>query len=104
MDIAKRLKRLMEINGNLSEYRLYKESGVPQSTLSGILSGNSLPSIPTLETLCSYFHITPAQFLTDPDTEQFYPLSLEEKQFIEKWHTLSDEKKEALVHLIDVIR
>lgn len=103
MDIAKRLKQLMEINGNLTEYRVYKESGVPQSTLSGILSGNSYPSIPTLETLCSYFHITPAQFFTDPDTERLYPLSDEEKKFIEKWHTLSDEKKEALAHLIDVI-
>ncbi len=104
MDIAKRLKQLMEINGNLTEYRVYKESGVPQSTLSGILSGNSFPSIPTLEALCSYFHITPAQFFTDPDTEQLYPLSSEEKELVEKWHTLSDRQKEALTQLIDAVR
>ena len=48
MDTIKRLRELL-IERGWSEYRLMKESGLAQSTISNIFRRNSIPSIPTLE-------------------------------------------------------
>ena len=48
-----------------SEYRLAKESGLSQSTISNLFVRNTLPSIATLEIICKSFGITLAQFFED---------------------------------------
>ena len=48
MDVLDRLRRLM-YERDWTEYRLAKESGLSQSTISNMFYRNTIPSIPTLE-------------------------------------------------------
>ena len=57
MDPILRLRELMNSRG-WSEYRLAKESKLSMSTISNIFHRGSIPSIPTLETLCNTFGIS----------------------------------------------
>ena len=48
-----------------SEYRLAKECGVSQSTISNIFNRNYQPSISSLESICRSFGITLSQFFAE---------------------------------------
>ena len=63
MDTILRLRELMNSRG-WSEYRLAKESKLSMSTISNIFHRGSIPSIPTLETLCNTFGISLGQFFS----------------------------------------
>lgn len=62
MTVQQRIRELMEQRG-WSEYRLAKESGLSQSTVTKIFDRNNLPTIPTLEAICKAFHISLSEFL-----------------------------------------
>ena len=64
INTQERIKQIMKVRG-WSEYRLAKESGVPQSTISNIFNRNYQPSIASLEIICKAFGITLAQFFAD---------------------------------------
>lgn len=49
-----RLRQLMA-ERNWTAYRLAKESGLSESTLANIFKRNTVPSIATLEAVCSAF-------------------------------------------------
>ena len=51
MDVLKRLKTIMQ-SRDISEYKLAKLSGVPQSTINSMFRKHNNPSIYTLECLC----------------------------------------------------
>ena len=59
--IADRLVDLCEKRG-LTKYRLAQLTGMSQTAIGSIISKESIPTIPTLEKLCSAFGITLAQF------------------------------------------
>ena len=63
LDPILRLRELMNSRG-WSEYRLAKESKLSMSTISNIFHRGSIPSIPTLETLCNTFGISLGQFFS----------------------------------------
>ena len=63
LDTILRLRELMNSRG-WSEYRLAKESKLSMSTISNIFHRGSIPSIPTLETLCNTFGISMGQFFS----------------------------------------
>lgn len=100
IDFSKRTYELMKQNGNLSEYRLAKESAIPQSTLSNLLHKNSLPNFITLETICRYFGITLSQFFFDPEKETLYPVTGNQQEMLEKWLTLTPEQQQIVMDLI----
>ena len=100
MDVQKRIKELMQERG-WSDYRLAKESGLAHSTIANIFSRNNLPTLPTLEAVCKAFGITLAQFFTDGDSPS--PFTEEQKQLLAKWSTLSDDQKNALLHLMNLM-
>ena len=75
LDTILRLRELMNSRG-WSEYRLAKESKLSMSTISNIFHRGSIPSIPTLETLCNTFGISLGQFFSDGDE----PISLTPEQ------------------------
>ena len=52
--IQNRVRSLMEEKGVKSEYRLFKDSGLAQSTVSSLLHSQTLPTLFTLQTLCDY--------------------------------------------------
>lgn len=81
-----------------SEYRLAKECGVSQSTISNIFNRNYQPSIASLENICKSFGITLSQFFSEGNLVE---LTEEQYDFFKRWSTLSPEQKELLSGLID---
>ena len=98
MDSLLRIKQLLN-ERNWSVYRLAKMSGVSQSTLSNMFTRNNDPTINTLEDICKGFGITLSQFFSD-DNEEMVLLTKEQKELLEKWATLTEEQKSALLKLL----
>ena len=67
MDIIKHIKDLMEERG-WTNYRLGKEAGLSQSTITNLFNRNNAPTIPTLEAVCRAFGITLSQFFSEGNT------------------------------------
>lgn len=90
------LKRIQELcaERKWSYYRLAKASGITYSTLSTMINKQNMPSLPTLQKLCSGFGISITDFfepnriqtgLTDEQTQcltLFTALSHEDKQLV----------------------
>lgn len=97
MDVIKRIDILMK-ERNWSDYKLANESGLSSSTIANIHRRNTIPSISTLEAICSAFGITLAQFFTeDSHTVQ---LNNEQRELFSCWISLTDNQKELIYKLI----
>lgn len=97
MDVIKRIDILMK-ERNWSDYKLSVESGLSSSTIANIHRRNTVPSISTLEAICSAFGITLAQFFTeDSITVQ---LNYEQRELFNHWISLTDNQKELIYKLI----
>ena len=59
-----------------TEYQLAEHSGLPQSTISSWYRKNMVPTIPSLEKICTAFGITLSQLFAEEDA----PVSLTEAQ------------------------
>ena len=97
INTQERIKQIMKVRG-WSEYRLAKESGVPQSTISNIFNRNYQPSIASLELIRKSFGIALAQFFADGN---FVELTDEQYQFFQRWAALKPEQKALIDELID---
>lgn len=97
MDVLGRIKRLMEQRG-WSVYRLGKESGLAQSTLSHVFRKDSEPTISTLETICKAFGMTLGEFFADGE---LLPLTEEQRSLLDKWAMLTTEQKQLVLNMID---
>lgn len=100
MDAKQRIRELMA-QRQWSEYRLAIASGLSQSTIANIFSRNTTPSIATLESICSAFGITLAQFFSEGEMVELTP---EQREMFSAWSSLSTHQKEALSHLIQVMK
>lgn len=79
MDVIKRINMLMK-ERNWSDYKLSAEPELSSSTIANIRRRNTVPSISTLESICSAFGITLAQFFTeDSNTVQRWRQNLSKK-------------------------
>lgn len=96
MDTHSRLRQLMA-ERNWTAYRLAKESGLSESTLANIFKRNTVPSIATLEAVCSAFGISLAQFFADQNMVELTP---ELKELFDNWVSLAPEQKQAALHMI----
>ncbi len=91
MDTHERLRQLLNERG-WSEYKLAKRCGLSESTVANIFRRNTVPSIATLETICSGFGITMSQFYAEGDMIEITP---ELKELFENWVNLTPEQKKA---------
>lgn len=91
MDTHERLRQLLNERG-WSEYKLAKRCGLSESTVANIFRRNTVPSIATLETICSGFGITMSQFFAEGDMVEIAP---ELKELFENWVNLTPEQKKA---------
>lgn len=82
---------------NWTEYQLSIRSGLPQSTISSWYRKNMLPSIPSLQKICSAFDMTIAQFLSEGNLLE---LDSDQKELLEQWSLLTPEQKKALLSLL----
>lgn len=97
MNTVERLKQLLK-ERNWTEYRLAKEGGLSMSTLQNIYKRNTIPTIDTLERICTAFGITLSQFFAEGET---IDLSPELKRLFDGWVNLTLEQKQAVQTMID---
>lgn len=100
MDVNEKIRRLMEERG-WSPYRLAKQCGLSDATIGNLFRRNTMPSIPTLEAICSGFNITLAQFFAEGDLVEITP---ESKTLFEVWNGMSPEQKTALNALLTTLK
>ena len=96
MDTHSRLRQLMAERG-WTAYRLAKVSGLSESTLANIFKRNTVPSIATLEAVCSAFGISLAQFFAESDMVELTP---ELKELFDNWVSLAPEQKQAVLQML----
>lgn len=96
MDTHNRIRWFMD-ERNWTEYRLAKESGLSQSTISNLFKRNTLPSIATLEAICNGFGITLSQFFCEGMMTE---MTCEQKELFDHWVTLTNEQKRLLIELM----
>lgn len=82
-----------------TEYQLAERSGLPQSTISSWYRKNMVPTIPSLEKICTAFGITLSELFWEGDT----PVSLTDSQrkLLERWSSLNEEQQAVIFALID---
>ncbi len=82
-----------------TEYQLSERSGLPQSTISSWYRKNMMPTILSLEKICSAFGITLSQLFAEGDT----PVSLTEsqKKLLKGWSRLTEEQQAVVLALIE---
>lgn len=97
-DILTRITELREQRG-WSEYKLSKEAGIPQSTLSNLYIRKNSPTISTLESICNAFNITLSQFFAVD--EESVTLSVSQRFIVEKWILLDNFQQEKVIAYID---
>lgn len=96
INTQERIRQMMDERG-WSEYRLAKECGVSQSTISNIFNRNYQPSLASLEIICKSFGITLSQFFAEGCMVE---LDEEQYEFFKRWKFLSPEQKQLVSELI----
>lgn len=97
-DILDKITAYREERG-WSEYQLAEQAGLPQSTISSWYRKNMMPSLPSLDKVCSALGITFAQLYSIGE-EPVY-LTDSQKNLLESWSKLNAEQQAALLALID---
>lgn len=90
--VIARIRELCSARG-WTYYRLAKQSGIPYSTLSTMLSKENMPSIPTLEKLCRGFGISLCQFFAEDGG--WAALTDAQKAHLEQWDRLDEQSRAA---------
>lgn len=96
MDILKKINKL-RLDRRWSIYRLSTESGISQSTLTNMFSRETLPSITTLECLCSAFGITLSEFFNDNETGIN---KLSDQELLALYHQIDNVSKDCVIKLM----
>ena len=101
MDVIKKIDDLMK-ERHWSDYKLAIESGLYSSTIANIHRRNTVPSISTLEAICSAFGITLAQFFSDNNFS--VQLNSEQLELFNRWIYLTENQKRLIYELIKEMR
>lgn len=99
MDTNERLNQLLKERG-WTYYRLSKNSGLSESTITNIFKRNTIPSIPTLELICKGFGITLSQFFADGDMVE---LTADLRRIFDGWVNLTVKQKDAVLQMIEAM-
>jgi len=97
-DILATITKYREARG-WTEYQLAERSGLPQSTISSWYRKNMVPTVPSLEKICTAFGITLSQLFAEGDT--LVSLTQSQKQLLERWNRLSKDQQDVVFALID---
>lgn len=100
MDILERLSGIIKERG-WTRYRLSKESGLSESTITNIFNRGNTPTVATLEIICNCLGITLAQFFTDGETVELTP---ELKELFDEWTRLNAEQRDALLRVMRAMK
>lgn len=100
MDVHTKLKLLLEERG-WSRYRLSKECGLSEETLTNIFKRGTSPSLPTLQAICDGFKITLSQFFAE---NEMIEISEDFKEFFDEWKYLTPEQKDVVLRVMKVMK
>ena len=95
MDVLKKINK-MRIERNWSVYRLSVESGISQSTLTNMFNRETLPSITTLDCICTAFGITLSEFFLEDGKAKITT----ETEIITLYRAAPEEVKTAIAVLL----
>ena len=96
MDILERIDKMRNDRG-WSIHKLAQEADLNQSTVDNLFKRNNMPTLPTLEKLCSAFGVSLAEFFSKY-TEQV--LTKEQQAMLAQWDKLTMEQKKNLLPLL----
>ena len=82
---------------NWTEYQLAVRSGLPQSTISSWYRKNMLPSLSSLEKICTAFDMSMAQFFSEGSYRE---LDYKQSELLNCWELLTPKQKELFFVLI----
>lgn len=100
MEIGKKLRKLRE-DRNMSMYRLTQITGVSGHHIKGIEEGTRQPTVETLQRLTAALGASLAEIFND-DMQSCY-LSERERQLIENFRRLPEEKADALLKISELL-
>ena len=95
MDVLKKINKL-RLERGWSIYRLSVASGISQSTLNNMFNRETLPSITTLECICSAFDISMSEFFSD----EVLGSNPEEEELVKLYRLTSSEEKNAVLNIL----
>ena len=82
---------------DISKYRLSQLSGISQSSLGRIMAQESLPSLITLEKICTALGVTLSQFFRE---EIPAGLTESQKEILKIWNNLSTDELEIILVML----
>ena len=85
-----------------TEYQMAEVSGLTQSTISSWYRKDLVPSIGSLEKICSAFGITLSQFFSEDESTSLY-LTDTQKRLIEVSSKLTPRQQDALIDLLNTL-
>lgn len=97
MDVLVKLQELLNERG-WTEYKLAKKAGLNESTISNIYRRNTVPTVATLEAICNAFGITMSEFFSE-NGSNIVELTPQTKELLDAWMPLSQEQRDALLHV-----
>lgn len=87
------IQRIQELckEQEVSIYKLAIRSKIPNTTLTNMISKNTMPTVPTIEKICDAFDITLSQFFSSESI--FGLLSKEQAEILDMWTSLDEQGK-----------
>ena len=98
--IADKITSLCE-KWDISKYRLSQLSGISQSSLGRIMAQENLPSLITLEKICTALGVTLSQFFQEGNSEN---LTEKQKEVLRIWNNLSTNEQETVMSMLRGLR
>ena len=97
------LKKITEcrLERGWTEYHLAERSEVPQSTISSWYRKGTLPSLTSLDKICTAFGLTLSQLLAESD--DLVSLTESQKAMLDRWSRLTPEQQEIIFQLLDIM-
>ncbi len=100
MDVNERIRLMLKERG-WTPYRLARESHLSDATVGNMFRRNTIPSLATLEAICSGFGITLSQFFAENGTTEMTP---ELNEVFAIWVNLTKGQKQAVLQLLKAMR
>lgn len=89
MTIAEGIQKIIS-EKNITMYKLAKETGLGQSTISNLIHHKSMPSVYTLECICQRFNLKLSDFFKMIEGKE----KLDCEEVPEEYHILTKEQKQ----------
>ena len=97
MNILDKINYLMKERG-WTEYKLAKNCGISQSTISTWFRKNQIPTIQSLNKICKGFGITLSQFFAEGNDAVL--LSLQQRDMLNNWNILNKQQQQIILNLL----